>query len=444
MARHLTQTDIAARDGPQLEISPNPAYVDEPVAVRLRGAKPGTRVVLRASLRDDARQMWQSSGVYAVTHDGPIDTSTQRSKGGSYRGIDPAGLFWSMSLDANPSVERMTFCKNGADPDRVTITAETAAGPIARTTLARHWLAPNTATRELRTEGLVGWLYIPPGCERRPVVIVLGGSGGGCDLDKAALPSRHGFATLALAYFGGPPLPEWLHGIHLEYVGRAIAWLGAQKEIDTSRLGLLGVSRGAELALLLASHFPQVRAVAAYAPSAVAWGSGGRDKATGEPIPCWFWRGEAIRFAPLPLTRFIARSVIPVGLLRRPVQFRNLFRSALANRQAVSQAAIPVERTRGPILLISGGDDRIWPATPMAEMIVHRLRSRGFRHSVEHLNYPRAGHSLRYPFVPTTARTTRPRGMRFPILFGGTALADAQAQADAWRRSIDFFTKNLR
>ncbi len=411
--------------------------------MRLSGAKPRAKVTLRAAVRDDAGRVWQSRGVYIATTDGRIDTAVHESTAGSYRGADAAGLFWSMSLPANAGVERATFCKDGAEPDRVTITAETGDGPIASARLERRWLAPDTETRELCADGMVGWLYIPPGRERRHVIIVLGGSGGGYDLDKAALLSRHGFATLALAYFGVPPLPEWLHRVPVEYFARAMAWLGAQEGVDASRIGLLGVSRGAELALLLGSRFPQVRAVVAYAPSAVAWGSGGRDKATGEAIPCWLWDGEAIPSASLPLRGFIARSAIPVGLLRRPVKFRTLFRSALRNRQAVRQAAIPVEQTRGPILLISGGDDRIWPASRMAEMIVGRLQSCGFPHSVEHLNYPRAGHALRYPSLPTTARMSRSRGMKFPILFGGTASADAQAQADAWRHSVTFFSKNM-
>jgi dienelactone hydrolase len=295
----------------------------------------------------------------------------------------------------------------------------------------------------LRASGTVGWLYIPQARERRPVVIVLGGSGGGYDLDKAALLSRHGFATLALAYFGVPPLPQWLHRVPLEYFQEAIRWLGAQEEIDAGRIGVLGVSRGAELALLLGSRFTQIRAVAAYAPSAAAWSSGGRDKATGETIPCWTSNGEAVPFAPLPLRGFIARSAIPVGLLRRPVKFRNLFRRALRNRRAVEEAAIPIEKTRGPILLVSGGDDGVWPAARMAEMIVARLRSCGFEYTVEHLHYPHAGHSLRYPSMPSTVRMSRSRGVRFPILLGGTAAADANAQADAWRRSIAFFAKNL-
>jgi hypothetical protein len=138
------------------------------------------------------------------------------------------------------------------------------------------------------------------------------------------------------------------------------------------------------------------------------------------------------------------RSAVPVVLLRRPVIFRNLFRKALRNREEVAHAAIPVEKIRGPVLLVSGGDDRVWPATEMAEAIVSRLKQRGFTHAVEHLHYPRAGHNLRYPHLPTTSRQSRnPHLRNAKFSYGGTAAADAEAQADSWRRAIDFLRRHL-
>ena len=41
--------------------------------------------------------------------------------------------------------------------------------------------------------------------------------------------------------------------------------------------------------------------------------------------------------------------------------------------EEVDVARIPVERSAGPILLLSGDDDHQWPATPMAEEIVRRM-----------------------------------------------------------------------
>jgi dienelactone hydrolase len=339
-------------------------------------------------------------------------------------------------------------------PDLVDFEALLDGRVIARASLARNFLAPETATRDLKIpseadgsgagEATVGRLFIPPGRGPHPVVIVLSGSGGGFDLDKAAVLSRHGFATLALAYFGVAPLPTWLHRIPLEYFEAALTWLSAHPEIDSARVGILGVSRGAELALLLGSTFPQIRAIVAYAPSSVAWAASGRDKSTGELIPCWTWRGKPVPFAPLPLRGFMWRSAFPVVALKRPVMFRDLFRSGLRNREAVERAAIPVENIRGPILLVSGGDDHLWPAAEMTEAIIARLKRNGSAHAPEHLHFAHAGHMLRYPHLPVTARDSRNkhlRGARFS--FGGTPVADAEAQTQAWHRAIAFLHANL-
>jgi dienelactone hydrolase len=443
MTPQTQSSEAVAASSTQLEISPNPAYIDERVALKIRGLAPGTRATIRAQVKDDAGRAWESSGVYRADETGCVNLAEQESLSGTYRGRDAMGLFWSMQLATNAGAARATFLKEGNDPDVVSLTVEAGGREIASGHLDRRWPAPGTGIREVREEGLVARLFIPPGHGTKRAVIVLGGSGGGYDLDKAALLARHGFATLALAYFGIPPLPKWLHRVPLEYFGRALAWLSRQPGVEARRVGVLGVSRGAEIALLLGATFPEIGAIVAYAPSAIAWGSGGRDKATGEIIPCWTRNGAPVPFAPLPLRGFIARSAVPVGLLRQPVKFRKLFEPAMRNREAIERAMIPAEKCRSPILLISGGDDHVWPAERMAKMIVRRLGEHEFAHPVEHLNYREAGHALRYPYLPTTTRESRPAGLKYPISFGGSAEADAAAQEDAWRHAITFFDKHL-
>jgi hypothetical protein len=432
--------------------------VDEEVCIRVAGLLPQQQILIRATTLDDLGRRWTSQAIFRADASGTLDLALQKPISGSYGGVSAMGLFWSMRLEAQHSNKQMTFAKKDALPNRVILEGVIGGVVVASSELRRNFQAGETQTRDLKigddslanglgtgdTPAIIGKLFIPSGLGPHPVIVVLSGTGGGFDLDKAAVLSRHGFATLALAYFGIPPLPTWLHRIPLEYFEAALGWLAAQPEIDAQRIGVLGVSRGAELALLLATKFPAIHAVAAYAPSSVAWAAGGRDKVTGEIIPSWTWQALPVPFAPMPLRGFMWRSAIPVAVLRRPVMFRNLFRAGLRNREAIECASIPVERMRGPVLLISGGDDHLWPAAEMSEAIVARVKKNNFAHSVEHLHYPRAGHMLRYPYLPTTSRESGNaylRGAKFS--FGGTPEADAEAQTDTWRRTIAFFKSSL-
>jgi pimeloyl-ACP methyl ester carboxylesterase len=419
--------------------------------VRLAGAPAGPEISLRAFTRDDAGRDWRSEATFLVDARGTVDLSVAAAVSGSYSGVSPMGIFWSMALAPEQANGRTIFVKENVEPNIVTFEAVSRGEVIARAEIVRRFCAVDTTTRELKipnpeanADTVVGKLFIPAGPGPHPAVIVLSGSGGGFDNDKAAGLSRHGFATLALSYFGVPPLPSWLHRIPLEYFEAALDWLVAQPEIDSNRIGMFGISRGAEAAMLAAVQFPRVRAVVGWAPSSTVWAAGGEDKTTREIIPCWTWRGEPLAFAPLPLKRFMWQSAFPVAVMKRPVMFVNLFRAALRNRAAVERAAIPIEKIGGPVLLVSGGDDHLWPAGEMAEALVSRAKHYKFPHAIEHLHFPRAGHMLRYPYLPTTSRYSQNkhlRGARFS--FGGEAAADAEAQLAGWRRSIEFLRANL-
>lgn len=451
----------------QFHLPPNGAFIDEDLHIRLSGLAPRQKVRIHAATDDDENRRWSSEASFRADGRGELDLAGHESLAGTYRGVSPMGLFWSMRLahgNEGGAGASASFVKKDAQPHSVMLEVELESAAVVCGRIERKFQASGTLVRDViingdsletvaagsagNSIGQVGRLFLPASAQRAgmrlPVVIVLNGSGGGFDIDKAAVLSRHGFATMALAYLGVPPLPGWLHRVPLEYIESALKWLAAQPEIDAERIAVLGVSRGAELALLAASRCREIRAIVAYAPSSVAWDSGGRDKRTGQSIPAWTWRGEPIASAPLPLRSFMWRSAFPVVAMKRPVMFRNLFRAGLRNAEAVARAAIPVEQISGPILLVSGGDDHVWPAAAMAEAILARLRARGFPHPVEHLHYPAAGHWLRYPHLPTTARSSRHehlRGARFS--FGGSAAADAEAQADSWRAAIAFLRKHL-
>src|SRR5262249_8541764 len=104
--------------------------------------------------------------------------------------------------------------------------------------------------------GLIGLYARPTSPGPHPGVIAVTGSSGGfgpTGLWAQAL-ADHGFATLAVAYFGLPNLPSELRQIEVEVVGRAAQWLDTRPEVSAAPLAIMGVSRGSELALLAGLH----------------------------------------------------------------------------------------------------------------------------------------------------------------------------------------------
>jgi len=114
------------------------------------------------------------------------------------------------------------------------------------------------------------------------------------------------------------------------------------------------------------------------------------------------------------------------------------FVSALADAAAVARSRIAVERIAGPILLISGSDDGFWPSSRYADSIVETLREHAFTHAFEHLRYADAGHSILFPYVPTTRLASLHPVAGVPITSGGTPLANAHANEDSWPRVLAF------
>ena len=235
--------------------------------------------------------------------------------------------------------------------------------------------------------------------EARPGIIVLGGSSGKLLFASqvAALLAGHGFPSLALGYFGLDGLPPDLIEIPIEYFRTAIAWLSAQPGVRPDAIGLVGRSRGAELALLLGSRFSAIRSVVAYCPSSVVWNGLRGDT----PIETSAWResDRPVPFLSLMAPEFAGPSVARVS--RRPGGADSALRGG-ARWAGAAETIIPVEQTNGPILLISGDDDRMWPSARMGDQILERLEAHRHPFRSRHCRYPRAGHLMRSPGVPTS------------------------------------------
>jgi dienelactone hydrolase len=106
-------------------------------------------------------------------------------------------------------------------------------------------------------------------------------------------------------------------------------------------------------------------------------------------------------------------------------------------------ASIAVEHINGPVLLITGQDDMLWPSTELTEFAVRRFRAKNFPHRVEHLSYPGTGHHIGWPnAVATMTRFAHPVSGEACDL-GGSPEATAHARRDSWPRMLSFLRNSL-
>ena len=187
-------------------------------------------------------------------------------------------------------------------------------------------------------------------------------------------------------------LPDRLAGIPLEYFGDAIHWLQDQPSVLGDRLGVIGTSRGGELALLLGAHYPDLAAVVSYVGSILVFSSlAGHE-------PAWTFRG------------------IPLPWISNPFDILQV------NTEQFEKAEIPVERTNGPVLLISGDADQVWPSAQLSQVAMYRLGRHERPYRDEFRYYPDAGLGIQPPYLPATPGT---------YYYGGDLGGNAAANEDS-------------
>lgn len=422
---------------PQMTVTPSTALPDETLSIRLSGLPAGQNVTLRAQMGD-----WRSEATFQASASGEVDVARQKPVAGSYDVADAMGLIWSMTPPDMETVQLADLWGRSLDPMTITFSAEVEGEVVAQATIGRIAHAPGVTREVVRDEGLYGTLFIPPGDGPHPVVILVSGSGGGLNENRAALMASRGYAALALAYFNYEDLPKTLIEIPLEYFETAIRWLQNHPRIDSDKIVASGSSRGGELSLLLGATFPQIKAVVAYVPSGYVWGGLGNRE---NPQPAWTYRGEPVAWVQSASDddyNAMYQEKMEKGEAI-PIQRGFYISEEKATPEQLAAATIPVEKINGPVLLISGEDDQMWPSTYFSEQIMQRLKAHNFPHPYQHLHYPGAGHLVLTPHIPTTVSASRHPVVPAKFAYGGEPYGGAKANADSWSGMLKFLDEHL-
>ncbi|MFC7618884.1 acyl-CoA thioesterase/bile acid-CoA:amino acid N-acyltransferase family protein [Microlunatus sp. GCM10028923] len=393
----------AASGDPVIEVGPATARADQPVTIRISGLRAGAEVQLAVRSTDADKITWESTGTYTAGRDGVVDPAVLAPTAGTYTDVDPMGLLWSMQpVPASAEPVRYAW---PAGPATFTITASLDGRAAAARDVTRTLYSGGRERQplDLDRDGFIG-SYRPAAesTERRPAVLLIGGAEGGLRTTVLgdALAER-GLATLSVAYFGLPGLPETLNEIPLETFEPALRWLRRQPGVDPDRIWTMGVSRGSEPAQLLAAQHPDlIHGVLATVPSGV--------------VVCGFPDCD--------------RSAWTLG--SKPLPY-----GQPGNPEPAEQAAIiPVGRIDGPVLAVCGGADQLWPSCRHAESIMNRLDQAG--HPEHRLwSYPEAGHGLGglLPYTPVVPSDDSR---------GTSPAANKRAEAEVWPQVIDYLLQH--
>ena len=236
----------------------------------------------------------------------------------------------------------------------------------------------------LETPNIESVLYLGNG-KNQPLIVGLAGSEGGNAWTSNYWKKTRdqfiekGYVFLAIGYFGAKGTPDTLNKIAIEYVYNAIKIASKNKLINKKKIAIVGGSRGADLALLIGSYYKDIDCVVSIVGSNAAFPGHTNHFTTS----CWTYQNKELPFVP------VNDEAVPF-LMKHDL--RGTFAAMLKDTVSVEKATIKVEQINGPILFLSATKDEICPSTPMAEMMMERLKANNFKFAHEHKSIE-GGHS---------------------------------------------------
>ncbi|KAL9979728.1 hypothetical protein ACROYT_G017435 [Oculina patagonica] len=423
----------------RISVQPISSLIDDKVNILVSGLAPKQTVTLEAKLLSDKGELFQSHAHYIADKDGEVDVCRDSSLGGSYSGVSPMGLLWSMKPAPGQRKGIRLMKSDVTKPYNIVLNCfdghvtshESSLQPLSSETFQKWYMADGVKRIPVREGRIRGTLFLPPGEGPFPGVIdMLGGPGGLVEF-KASLLASRGIASLALAYFAYDDLPRNQLAMDMEYFEEAANWLSNHPKVLPHGIGVHASSYGALMALIMASlKMNAIKAIVAISPLVVAF------------FPYQY--KEKISDV-LPLENSKRISTEEGSVLRYAFSTVTDYKPSASKYPPIP----PVENISCPVLLVYGTDDLNVNCDFSAELIFNRFKTHDKEHLCSILRYPATGHHLEPPYTPhcyasfAGASAKQLFGDKY-LVWGGEMHAHAKAQEDAWPKILSFLRRNLQ
>ncbi|XP_029309561.1 acyl-coenzyme A thioesterase 1-like [Cottoperca gobio] len=394
---------------------------DEPVQVKVDGLRSGHVVTMRARSTDEKGVVFSSSASYKADESGEIDLERDPSLSGSYIGVEPMGLLWSMRPD---TLHKRFIKTNSINPHVVKFSVqdeeEGKGRMLAEATNERLLLGEGVNRRPVKEGNIRGVLFTPPGEGPFPAVLDLYTFGGGLSEKRASLLASHGFVVLTVALYGHDNMVKNIKEVHLDYFEEAIEFLKKQDKVG-SKVGVISISKSADISLSMASYLPDVDVtVWINGCSANTW------------LPLYYKKSLILP----PLMIDISKVILTES---GAINCKYAIHNPLAEENKAT--LVPIEQAKGRFLFMASEDDLNWDSKAYMEQVVERLQRHG-KDNFESVSYPGAGHYLDPPYGPHCPSSFHAVAGK-PVLWGGEPRSHAEAKVHMWKKIQEFLRTHL-
>ena len=166
---------VRASSTARIIVKPNVSLIDEKVELDVVGLEPKQQLTLQAKMKGDKDEEFESFAHYTADEQGRVVVSSQPSLGGSYTGIEPMGLLWSMKPSPGQRRGIRLLKRDVTTPYTVTVEAfeghlclegkkrEVGVALLASETFEKWYMRNGVKRIPVREGRIRGTLFLPPG-----------------------------------------------------------------------------------------------------------------------------------------------------------------------------------------------------------------------------------------------------------------------------------------
>ncbi|CAD5115227.1 DgyrCDS4220 [Dimorphilus gyrociliatus] len=409
-----------------ISVQPGSALVDDSVDIVVKNLKPKQKVTI-ASYSNDSNVKMVSNAYFEANDNGQVSCTNDESLGGTYKGKHADGLFWSQKNAINQRDGLRYLKKDITTPINVKLAVFdghidicdekpfTSNSYLSVTQLDRWYLDQENVDRKEIAEGNIrGTLFMPKGKGPFKGIVDLFGTGGGLFEHRGALFSSRGFAVLCLGYFDYRDIPPNID-IPLDYFEEGVKFLESQEKVEKGGVGVIGLSLGAEIALMMVNYIPLVKAA------------------------CIINGTAFLTFERKYKGRLVAEKTTDMDYDRIVNTEEGMVFKGVSQHYT-PESVLPLNQTADcRIMVIAGEDDCNTDSVLSGHIVRDQIKKLNYN-NFEMLSYPNTGHLIEPPHSPL-CKVCYHKYVGTNLIYGGSTYEHAMAQIDSWRKMKNFFKK---